>query len=40
LRGALGHTLLFGQAIDFAVLGGITAILLGVGSFLFSRIQL
>jgi ABC-2 type transport system permease protein len=40
LRGALGHTFLFGQAIDFAVLGGITAILLGVGSFLFSRIQL
>jgi ABC-2 type transport system permease protein len=40
LRGALGHTFLFGQAIDFAVLGGITAILLGIGSFLFSRIQL
>jgi ABC-2 type transport system permease protein len=40
LRGALGHTFLFGPAIDFAVLGGITAILLGIGSFLFSRIQL
>jgi ABC-2 type transport system permease protein len=40
LRGALGHTFLFGQAIDFAVLGGITAFLLGIGSFLFSRIQL
>jgi ABC-2 type transport system permease protein len=40
LRGALGHTFLFGQATDFAVLGGITAILLGIGSFLFSRIQL
>ena len=40
LRGALGHTFLFGQAIDFAILGGITAVLLGIGSFLFSRIQL
>ena len=40
LRGALGHTFLFGQAIDFVVLGGITAFLLAIGSFLFSRIQL
>jgi len=40
LRGALGHTFMFSQAIDFAVLGGITAILLGIGSLLFSRIQL
>ena len=40
LRGALSHAFLFGQAIDFAILGGVTAILLGVGSYLFSRIQL
>jgi ABC-2 type transport system permease protein len=40
LRGALGHAFLFGQAIDSVILGGVTAILLGVGSYLFSRIQL
>jgi hypothetical protein len=40
LRGALSHSGLFGQAIDFGILGGITAILLGAGSYLFSRIQL
>jgi ABC-2 type transport system permease protein len=40
LRGALGPAFLFGQAIDFVILGGITAILLALGSFLFSRIQL
>ena len=40
LRGALSHALLFAQVIDFAILGGVTAILLGVGSYLFSRIQL
>ncbi len=40
LRGALGSAFLFGQAIDFVILGGVTAILLGVGSYLFSRIQL
>jgi ABC-2 type transport system permease protein len=40
LRGALGHMFLFGPAIDFAVLGGIAALLLGIGSLLFSRIQL
>jgi len=40
LRGALGHTFMFSQAVDFSVLGGVTAILLGIGSFLFSRIQL
>jgi ABC-2 type transport system permease protein len=40
LRGAFGRALLFNQAIDFVVLGGVTAILLGVGSYLFSRIQL
>ena len=40
LRGAVCRALLFDQAIDFVVLGGVTAILLGVGSYLFSRIQL
>jgi ABC-2 type transport system permease protein len=40
LRGALGRASLFGQATDFMILGGITAILLVVGSFFFSRIQL
>jgi ABC-2 type transport system permease protein len=40
LRGALSHAFLFGQAIDFVILGGVTAILLGAGSYLFSRIQL
>jgi ABC-2 type transport system permease protein len=40
LRGALGHMFLFGPAIDFAVLGGIAALLLAIGSLLFSRIQL
>jgi ABC-2 type transport system permease protein len=40
LRGVLSHAFLFGQAIDFVILGGVTAILLGVGSYLFSRIQL
>jgi ABC-2 type transport system permease protein len=40
LRGALSQTFLFGSAIDLVILGGVTAILLGVGSCLFSRIQL
>ena len=40
LRGALGHMFRFGQAVDFAVLGGIAALLLGIGSLLFSRIEL
>ena len=40
LRGALSQAFLFGPAIDLVVLGGVTAILLGVGSYLFSRIQL
>jgi ABC-2 type transport system permease protein len=40
LRGALGQAFLFGPAIDLVILGGVTAILLGVGSYLFSRIQL
>jgi ABC-2 type transport system permease protein len=40
LRGALSQAFLFGPAIDLVILGGVTAILLGVGSYLFSRIQL
>jgi ABC-2 type transport system permease protein len=40
LRGALSGAFLFGPAIDLVILGGITAILLGTGSYLFSRIQL
>jgi ABC-2 type transport system permease protein len=40
LRGALGHAFLFGAAIDFVIISGVTAILLGLGSYLFSRIQL
>jgi ABC-2 type transport system permease protein len=40
LRGALSQAFLFGPAIDLGILGGVTAILLGVGSYLFSRIQL
>jgi ABC-2 type transport system permease protein len=40
LRGALSQAFLFGPAIDLVILGGMTAILLGVGSYLFSRIQL
>jgi ABC-2 type transport system permease protein len=40
LRGALTHVFLFGPAIDFAVLGGVSAIILGLGSYFFSRIQL
>jgi ABC-2 type transport system permease protein len=40
LRGALSQAFLFGPAIDLVILGGVTAILLGVRSYLFSRIQL
>ncbi|HLG99738.1 MAG TPA: ABC transporter permease [Bryobacteraceae bacterium] len=41
MRAALiGGTAHFGAAVDLAVLGGITAALLGLGSYLFSRIQL
>jgi len=40
LRGALSQAFLFGPGIDLVILGGVTAILLGVGSYLFSRIQL
>ncbi|HYY28524.1 MAG TPA: ABC transporter permease [Chthoniobacterales bacterium] len=40
LRGVLNHAFLPGQIIDFLILAAVTAILLGVGSYLFSRIQL
>jgi ABC-2 type transport system permease protein len=40
LRGALTHGFLFGLGTDFLVLGGATAVLLGIGSVLFSRIQI
>jgi ABC-2 type transport system permease protein len=39
LRGALISISSFGMHVDFLVLGGITALLLGVGSYLFSKIQ-
>jgi ABC-2 type transport system permease protein len=40
LRGALGHGFIFGLGVDLIVLGTMTAILLGIGSYLFSKIQL
>ena len=40
LRGALTHGFLFGLGIDFLVLGTVTAILVGIGSYLFSLIQI
>jgi ABC-2 type transport system permease protein len=40
LRGVLSHAFLFGQALDFVILAAVTTILLGIGSYLFSRIQL
>ncbi len=40
LRGALGQTCLFGFGTDLLVLGILTVILLAIGSYLFSRIQL
>ena len=40
LRGALGHGFIFGLGVDVVVLGTMTAILLGIGSYLFSKIQL
>jgi ABC-2 type transport system permease protein len=40
LRGALsGGGSVFGVATDFAVLGGLAAILLAVGAYLFSKIE-
>ena len=40
LRGALTHGFLFGLGLDFLVLGVVTAILVGIGSYLFSLIQI
>lgn len=40
LRGVLSHPFLLGQAIDFLILAAVTTVLLGVGTYLFSRIQL
>lgn len=40
IRGAFGRGFLFGLGTDFLVLGTLTAVLLAVGSYLFSRIQL
>jgi ABC-2 type transport system permease protein len=40
IRGAFSNTFVFGLGTDFAVLGALTAILLAVGSYLFSKIQL
>ncbi len=40
IRGAFSNVFVFGLGIDFAVLGALTAILLAIGSYLFSKIQL
>jgi len=40
MRGSFGHAFVFGLGTDFLVLGVLTAILLGVGSYFFSKIQL
>jgi ABC-2 type transport system permease protein len=40
IRGAFSNVFVFGLGIDFAVLGALTAILLVIGSYLFSKIQL
>ena len=40
IRGSFSSSYLFGVGTDFLVLGVLTAILLGIGSYLFSRIQL
>ena len=39
LRGALNGGFAFGAATDFAVLGGLAAILLALGAYLFSKIE-
>jgi ABC-2 type transport system permease protein len=39
LRGALSGGFVFGAAIDFMVLGGLAAILLAIGAWLFSKIE-
>jgi ABC-2 type transport system permease protein len=40
LRGALTHGYLFGLGLDFFVLGIVTMIVVGIGSYLFSLIQI
>jgi ABC-2 type transport system permease protein len=40
IRGALSHGSVFGLGTDFLVLGILTGVLLALGSYLFSRIQL
>jgi ABC-2 type transport system permease protein len=40
LRGAFSNVFVFGLATDFLVLGALTTILLGIASYLFSRIQI
>ncbi len=40
LRGALGRGFLFGLGTDFVALGVLTTILVGIGSYLFSKIQI
>jgi ABC-2 type transport system permease protein len=40
LRGALGRNFVFGMGADFIALGVLTTILVGVGTYLFSRIQI
>jgi len=39
LRGALSGGFAFGAATDLAVLGGLAAILLAIGAYLFSKIE-
>jgi ABC-2 type transport system permease protein len=40
IRGAFSHEFMFGLGTDFVVLGVLAAILLAIGSYLFSKIQL
>ena len=40
LRGSLGHAFAFSLVTDFVVLSILTAILLAIGSYFFSKIQL
>src|SRR5262249_33486421 len=40
IRGSFGHEYVFGLGTDLVVLGVLTAILLGIGSYFFSKIQL
>jgi ABC-2 type transport system permease protein len=40
IRGAFSNVFVFGLGTDFAVLGALTTILLAIGSYLFSKIQI